>query len=183
MNVQTRLRAAARAAGWAAEYEVRGPGWIADVLCRLGDAFVALEDQKVDSTDLPARSDRYLRYGIRTAWFTHRLHSRKIRNLIGTVHIFDAADVETVVPKLLHRWMRVLPVTAPPTHAACECGAAIGTLATLWCWRCWFRFEQPNGPRLARPFIALEDYNKGREEAYLQALGEARRRIARVVAE
>jgi len=51
MTAQERLRVAARAAGWLAEYEVRGVQWIADVLCTNGDALVALEDQRVDSRD------------------------------------------------------------------------------------------------------------------------------------
>lgn len=162
MNAQERLRAAARSAGWSAEYEVRGFEWIADVLCVSGNRFVALEDQRVDNGTLVDRTERYRRSGVAVAWFTPNLHRRTISRLVGVVPVFDAAEIDTVVPQVLATAIS-LPCKID-TCSRCElCGYPVSTIASMWCWSCWFRFTLPPG-KLVRPYVHLTDWNRRQEE-------------------
>ncbi len=163
MTTQEQLRQAARAAGWLAEYEVRGFGWVADVLCVSGDRMVALEDQLVDNRTLLDRTERYRQSGVHVAWFTPNLRRRKIARLIGTIPIFDTAEIEAVVPEFLAA-STALPCTAEGVRRRCErCGAPVGTVSTYWCWSCWFRFTTPSSGYIAHPHIHLTDWNRARE--------------------
>jgi hypothetical protein len=165
VTAQTRLRETARAAGWLAEYEVRGFQWIADVLCTNGDALVALEDQLVDDRSLVKRTERYHRSGVRVVWFTPRLRRRTISRLIGVVPIFDAEEIEAVVPRVLFEYREPLP---REVQSACRCelcGCPVSTIATFWCWNCWLRFTAPNSARVARPYRHLTEWNSKRERA------------------
>lgn len=162
MIAQERLRAAARAAGWLAEYEVRGFEWIADVLCVSGDRFVALEDQRIDNRTLVNRTERYKRSGVHVAWFTPKLRRRKISHLIGVVPIFDANEIETVVSQILTA-AGPLPC-AIDARRRCElCTYPVSTISSFWCWSCWFRFTAPNTGQLVQPYIHLTDWNRIRE--------------------
>jgi hypothetical protein len=62
---------AARAAGWSAEPEVAGDGWIADILAERGSARVAFEVQwsRQTAEEYRTRQQRYVDAGIRGAWF------------------------------------------------------------------------------------------------------------------
>lgn len=62
---------AAVAAGWDAEPEVRGDGWVADVLATRGQHKVAFEVQwsNQSDADYAHRQSRYKRDGVRGAWF------------------------------------------------------------------------------------------------------------------
>lgn len=62
---------AARVAGWSAEPEVAGDGWVADVLAERGAARVAFEVQwsRQSAEEYRARQRRYDDAGIRGAWF------------------------------------------------------------------------------------------------------------------
>lgn len=62
---------AAVAAGWDAEPEVRGDGWVADVLATKGTVRLAFEVQwsNQNDADYERRQDRYRRDGVRGAWF------------------------------------------------------------------------------------------------------------------
>jgi competence protein CoiA len=68
----------ARAAGWQAEPEVRGDGWIADVFAVGGARKVALEIQwsAQRPDEFERRQARYAADGIRCAWFTR--HERSV---------------------------------------------------------------------------------------------------------
>lgn len=166
--VQTRLRAAARTAGWLAEYEVRGFQWIADVLCTNGDALVALEDQHVDDGSLVARTERYHRSGVHVAWFTSKLRSRTIARLIGVIPIFDADDIDAIVPRVLHEHNAPLPRNVQGTKRCDLCLCPVSTVATFWCWNCWLRFTAPNSAQLARPYKHLTEWNRRREERFAE---------------
>lgn len=65
---------AAREAGWEAEPEYRGEGWIADVLVTRGTARVVFEVQWSPQApeEFIARQQRYADEGIRCAWFARR---------------------------------------------------------------------------------------------------------------
>ena len=173
MNRQSHLRAAAHAAGWSAEYEVRGFGWIADVLCVSGENLVALEDQNVDNHTLVDRTERYRESGVRVAWFTPKLRKRTISRLIGTVPIFDVDEIDSVVPQLLMA-CKPLPRIVKSRQVCSLCGCPVSTMSTFWCWSCWFRFTTPSmssaaprmshGGQVTRPFIHLTDWNRVREQ-------------------
>lgn len=62
---------AARSAGWSAEPEVAGDGWVADVLAERGDTRVAFEIQwsRQTADEYRTRQQRYTDAGIRGAWF------------------------------------------------------------------------------------------------------------------
>jgi hypothetical protein len=165
MAAQDLLRAAARAAGWAAEYEVRGFGWIADVLCTNGNSLVALEDQLVDNRTLVDRTENYRRSGVRTAWFTPKLRRRKISRLIGTILIFDVDEIDIVVPQLLATSREPIPRTVESVRRCGGCLCPISTVSTFWCWSCWFKFTTPSSGQLTHPRIHLTDWNRKREIA------------------
>jgi Competence protein CoiA-like family len=63
---------AARAAGWDADTEVRGVGWVADVLARHGERTVAFEVQWSSQTraEFERRQARYAADGVDGVWFT-----------------------------------------------------------------------------------------------------------------
>ena len=87
---------------------------------------------------------------------------RTIRRYISVIPIFDADDLETAVPDLLRNWTNPLE-TALIDGKTCECGAPISAIATYWCWRCWYRFDEPNTGRLRRPLTHLEKHTRERE--------------------
>lgn len=68
---------AAVAAGWDAEPEVRGDGWIADVLATRGNVRIAFEVQwsSQSDADFEHRQSRYQRDGVRGAWFVRHASS------------------------------------------------------------------------------------------------------------
>jgi hypothetical protein len=177
MAAQDLLRAAARAAGWAAEYEVRGFGWIADVLCAKNGCLIALEDQLVGNQDLVVRTENYRRSGVRVAWFTPRLRRRTISRLIGTIPIFDVDEIDTVVPQLLAA-CKPLPRTVRSKQTCSSCGCPVSTVGTFWCWSCWLRFTTPSmssvapsaghDGQVAHPLVHLTDWNRAREQRYTE---------------
>lgn len=69
---------AAVAAGWDAQPEVRGDGWVADVMATKGGVQIAFEVQwsNQSDADFEHRQDRYKRDGVRGAWFVR--HSSSI---------------------------------------------------------------------------------------------------------
>jgi hypothetical protein len=92
---------AARAAGWDAEPEVHGDGWVADVLASDGARRVAFEVQWSAQTrdEFERRQARYAAEGIRCAWFTR--HERSVpfpRRDLPLFHmIFCDGAIATVV--------------------------------------------------------------------------------------
>jgi competence protein CoiA len=68
---------AARSAGWSAEPEVAGDGWVADVLAERGDTRVAFEIQLSRQTadEYRTRRQRYKDAKIRGAWFVRHQSS------------------------------------------------------------------------------------------------------------
>ncbi len=178
MAAQDRLREVARAAGWSAEFEVRGFGWIADVLCASGDCLIALEDQLAcNDQALIERTENYRRSGVHSAWFTPNLRRRKISRLIGTIPVFDVDEIDTVVPQLLAA-CTPLPRTVESAYLCSLCDCPVSTVSTFWCWSCWFRFTRPSmssavrfaAPtgQITRPYIHLTDWNRAREQRWAE---------------
>lgn len=68
---------AAVAAGWDAEPEVRGDGWVSDVLATRGNVRIAFEVQwsNQSDADFEHRQARYQRDGVRGAWFVRHASS------------------------------------------------------------------------------------------------------------
>ncbi len=68
---------AATAAGWSADPEVRGDGWIADVLAERDGHKIAVEVQWSAQTrdEYVSRQERYAGTGVRCAWFTRHAGS------------------------------------------------------------------------------------------------------------
>ena len=92
---------AARVAGWDAETEVLGSGWVADVLASSGARRVAFEVQWSAQTlaEFERRHARYAADGIRCAWFTR--HERSVpppRRDLPVFHMnFSESSVTAVV--------------------------------------------------------------------------------------
>lgn len=73
---------AARAAGWDAEPEYRGDGWVADVMATKGGSRVAFEVQWSPQTpeDFTLRQERYAEHGVRGAWFARKTTGLSLRD-------------------------------------------------------------------------------------------------------
>jgi len=83
---------AAVAAGWDAQPEVSGDGWVADVLAEKDGRKVAFEVQwspQVDA-DYAYRQERYAASGVRCAWFVR--HERSVHAPTKEVPIFLLAE-------------------------------------------------------------------------------------------
>jgi hypothetical protein len=86
---------AALAAGWSAEPEVPGGGWIADVLADNGTAKIAFEVQwsRQTADDYRKRQDRYNASGVRGAWFVRHAASVPSANKDLPVFLIAADSV------------------------------------------------------------------------------------------
>lgn len=73
---------ASRAAGWEAEPEYRGEGWVADVLATRGGSRVAFEVQWSPQApeDFVSRQKRYADHGVRCAWFARKTTGLSLRD-------------------------------------------------------------------------------------------------------
>lgn len=73
---------AARAAGWEAEPEHRGDGWVADVLATKGGRRVAFEVQwsAQSPEEFASRQERYADSGVRCAWFARNTTGLSLRD-------------------------------------------------------------------------------------------------------
>lgn len=97
LRAKSIIVAAAQAAGWEAEPEVRGSNWVADVLAVQGARRVAFEVQwsAQPRDEYERRQARYKADGVRCAWFSR--HERSIAPPSAAVPVFHMSVSDEAV--------------------------------------------------------------------------------------